>query len=650
MHSRIKSVVSAIILIFVFSILFAPGQYFAAEESEGSHAIHTQGLWLNPYYINNFTESQPVPSIQPMEEPVAQSVGNMTDFQSVLRDALNNRQTSIPIIYTGAISDLGYTDDLGNFQVDGVLDLIDSVMGVDDYLRFNIMTKGIPFSLNGTPGNILINFTVSYLTTLAEENQVDTEVTAILSNIIEPGMNPHQKVKAIHDYIVANVAYDTDLEKHSVYAALFGEKETVCQGYALLAFKMLTETGFEARIIGGYADNGSGPISHAWNRVLLDGKWYNLDCTWDDPIPDDPGRVIYSYYLVMDDELVDHFADDEYTGLPVSAESYTTTLENLITANPANEIYPRLQQQLGFNYYHAVNTAENVAELEAKWLAAAQEGISNYKVRYNISSDDLGGTTLEEMFYRIADVTDLNEFSLSYGDYNRGAGTGYVLLDFDLSYFSANTAPTASAVTISGNANVGQVLTGSYTYADAEGNAEGLSQYQWYRGSNSDGSDKAPIPGAIATHYTASTRDAGKYLFFEVMPIASVGTLQGTSVLSAASAVVGPKLEETDECFIATAAFGSKFDWPVALLRHFRDQYLLTNPAGRAFVDFYYHNSPPIAAFIAGSEPLKALVRVLLAPVIAIVYMIYHPALMAMLLIFVVVTCHIWRRRRIKTA
>jgi hypothetical protein len=30
-------------------------------------------------------------------------------------------------------------------------------------------------------------------------------------------------------------------------------------------------------------------------------------------------------------------------------------------------------------------------------------------------------------------------------------------------------------------------------------------------------------------------------------------------------------------CFIATAAFGSKFTWPVSLLRHFRDQFLLTN-------------------------------------------------------------------------
>ena len=56
--------------------------------------------------------------------------------------------------------------------------------------------------------------------------------------------------------------------------------------------------------------------------------------------------------------------------------------------------------------------------------------------------------------------------------------------------------------------------------------------------------------------------------------------------------------QSVDECFIATAAFGSQLTWPVALLRHFRDQYLLTNFWGLSFVRFYYKNSPPIAAVI----------------------------------------------------
>ncbi len=103
------------------------------------------------------------------------------------------------------------------------------------------------------------------------------------------------------------------------------------------------------------------------------------------------------------------------------------------------------------------------------------------------------------------------------------------------------------------------------------------------------------------------------------------------------TAIFSGTIPTTDECFIATAAFGSKFTWPVALLRNFRDQYLLTNTLGTAFVRFYYQYSPPIADFIATSQPLKMLVRVMLAPVIAIVYTMYHPILMAAMLVLLIV-------------
>lgn len=79
-----------------------------------------------------------------------------------------------------------------------------------------------------------------------------------------------------------------------------------------------------------------------------------------------------------------------------------------------------------------------------------------------------------------------------------------------------------------------------------------------------------------------------------------------------------------DNCFIATAAFGSKFAPAVKLLRSFRDEYLLTNKFGRAFVAFYYHHSPPLAHYIADREGLRVLTRVLLSPFIAGVYLIYH--------------------------
>lgn len=104
--------------------------------------------------------------------------------------------------------------------------------------------------------------------------------------------------------------------------------------------------------------------------------------------------------------------------------------------------------------------------------------------------------------------------------------------------------------------------------------------------------------------------------------------------------------QTVDECFIATAAFGSKFNWPVALLRHFRDQYLLTNSWGSGFVNFYYRNSPPIAAMIASSQPLRIMARVLLAPVVALVYLMYHPLLMVTVLLIVFLIYRYRLRRR----
>jgi photosystem II stability/assembly factor-like uncharacterized protein len=76
------------------------------------------------------------------------------------------------------------------------------------------------------------------------------------------------------------------------------------------------------------------------------------------------------------------------------------------------------------------------------------------------------------------------------------------------------------------------------------------------------------------------------------------------------------------DCFIATAAYGSYLEPEVVTLRRFRDEHLLTNAPGRAFVDFYYANSPPVAAFIAKRPALRVLTRWALTPVI---YFVKHP-------------------------
>lgn len=76
---------------------------------------------------------------------------------------------------------------------------------------------------------------------------------------------------------------------------------------------------------------------------------------------------------------------------------------------------------------------------------------------------------------------------------------------------------------------------------------------------------------------------------------------------------------EEDACFIATAAYGSKYEEHVVKLRHFRDTRLLTNRPGRLFVKAYYTVSPPVAHLIARSPLLKQGVRAMLDPLVELV-------------------------------
>ena len=121
-------------------------------------------------------------------------------------------------------------------------------------------------------------------------------VAAILHDCILEGMEPWQKALAIHDYLILNCVYDEDLELRTGYDLLI-KGSTVCSGYAALYQDLMLRLGIPCLQVD------SEEMEHVWNLVQLDGVWYHVDVTWDDPTPDTYGMVEHSYFLRSDQEM-----------------------------------------------------------------------------------------------------------------------------------------------------------------------------------------------------------------------------------------------------------------------------------------------------------------------------------------------------------
>ena len=257
-----------------------------------AHGAEGRNDHINPVY-RDLVLILPFPGRRPLEAPGAPIECTSFDaLQAAMKQQFELREGtfSIHLVY--------------DFLFDEVEGLIqqarDGILAEDDYLRFSYTTMGTQWA--GNDGDVTIDASASYLTTYDEEQQVSQRVAQILAEIVTDGMTDEHIEKAVHDWIVQHVAYDTNGTEYSAYGALF-QGTAVCQGYALLAFKMLRDAGVGARIIDGLGDG----VNHAWNMVYLCGQWYHLDVTWDDPVPDGQTPIRYTYFNLSDVEMgADH--------------------------------------------------------------------------------------------------------------------------------------------------------------------------------------------------------------------------------------------------------------------------------------------------------------------------------------------------------
>ncbi len=158
---------------------------------------------------------------------------------------------------------------------------------------------------------------------------VEDEADKALS-YIDDSMTDYDKALAIHDYLVVNHSYDVNSQIRNIYE-FFKEGKGVCQGYAQAYAYLLKKCGVEV----GYAL--SDEMDHMWNMVKIDGEWYHVDVTFDDPLQKETGDVFgycgHTYFMKSDSYMMaNKYHDWTAEGEAKSAAYDESPLAGLTTA------------------------------------------------------------------------------------------------------------------------------------------------------------------------------------------------------------------------------------------------------------------------------------------------------------------------------
>lgn len=238
------------------------------------------------------------------------NVSNYNEFYALIKYSLSNFKSKIEI----NVKDY----DSNYYKLDVINKILEKCPNID-------------YGYNGASGNIIsysdgstkmiIDVKYKYSKDkMAEMKKLSQEKAQdIVSNLIEgKNMNDYEKERVLHDYLVNNAKYDERVftkdmpyESYTDYGVLV-KGIGVCSSYARAMYRLLNLAGIECIYVTGYADDGYKKVAHAWNIVKIDGEYYHLDATFDDPIVYTGEEIItHNYFNINDKKMAqDHIWDE----------------------------------------------------------------------------------------------------------------------------------------------------------------------------------------------------------------------------------------------------------------------------------------------------------------------------------------------------
>ena len=212
-----------------------------------------------------------------------------------------------------------------------------------------------------------------------ELKRLYSEMEDVLRRCVDDGMTDAEKVRAIYEYLILNTTYDgellekvkanadTDGNRSYCLEGVFEDRLAVCDGISKAFCCLCRMEGIECvRVLGTKA--GKGAVSHAWNKVKLDGVWYIVDATSGGTIVGNEEVLTYKFFLITDKE-------NEKSSIPEKG-SYTD-----LTCTTDYNFHRRAGLE--------VSSVEEAAALLKAYIENAPAGKSSYEIKlaYKVTDD-----------------------------------------------------------------------------------------------------------------------------------------------------------------------------------------------------------------------------------------------------------------------
>ena len=316
---------------------------------------------------------------------------------------------------------------------------------------------------------------IYYLRTTAEVTVNDAarpSVTQIVNSAVaqcrqETNGSEYDMALWLHDWTLDQLEYDHNLNWCSAESGLTRHQGT-CESYQRIYSKLLDAAGIaNGRITG----NG-----HTWNAVKIDGKWCQMDLTWDDTSDNWYGDLDQRHlYFGLTDELMaiahsDHTANYQKDGY---AYRSTDLSNNYFVRNGkadkwAEKYADRVQQHLDAKKESFSIDADNQS------FPPSISGIQNGIVAYAMNQREWNANDVKvELIATSRVITQTNNKWLARYDFTAKhnapapfpelAGASWTLLSADdpsraVDCWSASVEPGARAMAWSRNGGLNQAL------------------------------------------------------------------------------------------------------------------------------------------------------------------------------------------------